>query len=202
MSCEQHTDVAGGGSRFAKVEAMSYDEDDARQDAYMESLFEEFFRVHGPEIEGEAVARFQDERFQSHFRGNPALIEPARRRLVQAVALLETAFHDAALVFAVSATEVALKYAILIPTVHGFVQSEAAAKIIAEVTFSGTGVVRYRNLFLDVLSELVGANMREFKRPDSAKTLWTEIAESNEHRNKIVHGGEERTREHAPSLPR
>src|SRR5262245_4692215 len=134
---------------------MSYDESDARYDAYMDSLIEEFYERHGPEIAGEAVANFQTERLQSYFVTHPRLIEPALNRLSEARALSDAGHPDAATVFAVSATEVAVKHAMLMPLVSGLVQSEAAAKIIAELTLSYTGIVRYGELVFGVFSELL-----------------------------------------------
>ena len=62
---------------------MSYDEWDARQEEYYDSMLQEFYQEHGPEIATEAIDGFQTERLQSYFTDNPALIEPAVRQLAQ-----------------------------------------------------------------------------------------------------------------------
>jgi hypothetical protein len=60
---------------------MSYDENDAAYDAYMDQLFKEFRETEGQEIADDAVASFQDERLRSYFVANPTLVEPAVRQL-------------------------------------------------------------------------------------------------------------------------
>ena len=178
---------------LASLKPMSYDEEDARQDAYMDSLVDDFFRTYGPEIEGEAVARFQEERLQSYFVAHPRVIESAVRQLEKARALLAAGHVEAAIVFAASATEVALKQALFMPVVHGLVQSEPAAKIIAELTLGHRAIGRYSGLVLDVFSNLLGADFRKYVHAGGSKILWEEIQASAGHRNKIVHEGEQRT---------
>jgi len=172
---------------------MSHDEWDAREEEYYDQLLKDFYQEHGPEIASEAIDGFQTERLQSYFTENPALIELSVRQLTQSRHLLAAGFHDAAIVFAASAIEVALKQAIFRPIVYGLVHSAPAAVVIAELSLGHTALDRFKNLLLDVLSDLIGTKLREYVHPESKKPLWDEIKATQDARHAIVHRAESRT---------
>ena len=176
---------------------MSYDEWDAMEDAGYEEMVESFYETHGPEIAEEAVADFQNLRLQSYFRDNPQLIEGAARQLDQARRLQTAGFPDATVVFAGSAIELALKQAIFRPIVYGLVNSGSAAVIIAELSLRHTALDRFKNLLLDVLAKLMGANLRESVDDGSRRPLWEEITTTQGLRNGVLHRGEARSIEEA-----
>lgn len=60
---------------------MSYDENDAAYDAYMDQLLKELRETEGQQIADDAIAGFQDGRLQSYFVAHPTLLEPAVRQL-------------------------------------------------------------------------------------------------------------------------
>jgi hypothetical protein len=172
---------------------MSYDEWDAAQDAYFEGLVDEFYKTYGPEIGAEAIASFQDERLQSYFVTNPRVIEPALRQLENARKLDEEGYNEAAIVFAASAVEVGLKQALFRPIVYGLVHFEPAAVIIAELSLGHTAIERFKGLLLDILGGYLKLDLRKYVHTGASKPLWEEIKESQEHRNAIIHRGEQRS---------
>ncbi|MEQ1898597.1 MAG: hypothetical protein ABL971_14555 [Vicinamibacterales bacterium] len=181
---------------------MSYDENDAMRDAEYESLIADFYGQFGPEIANEAVDGFQTARLQSFFVEHPALIGPATKQLAQAQGLLAAGFDDAALVFAASAVELTLKQALFRPVVFGLVNSAPAALVIAELSMGHTAIDRFKNLLLDVLSELLGSSLRTYVHAGSTKPLWEEIKSTQDSRNAIVHKGEARSAQDATDAVR
>ena len=171
---------------------MSYDENDAAYDAYMDQLFKEFRETEGQQIADDAIAGFQDERLQSYFVANPTLVEPAVRQLRVARLLSSQNQPGAALVFAASAVEVGLKQALFRPIVYGLVHSAPAAVIIAELSLGHAPLDRFKTLLLDILAGYIGTDLRKYTPPGATKTLWEEIKDSQEARNAILHRGEER----------
>lgn len=172
---------------------MSYDENDAAYDAYMDHLFEEFRESEGQQIADDAITGFQDERLQSYFVANPTLVEPAVRQLTTARMLSSQNHANAALVFAASAVEVGLKQALFRPIVYGLVHSAPAAVIIAELSLGHMALDRFKTLLLDILAGYVGSDLRKYTHPGAVKTLWEEIRDSQESRNAILHRGEQRS---------
>jgi hypothetical protein len=172
---------------------MSYDEQDAAYDAYMDQLFKEFRETEGQQIADDAIAGFQDERLQSYFVAHPTLLEPATRQLTAARLLSSEGHPSAALVFAASAVEVGLKQALFRPIVYGLVHSAPAAVIIAELSLGHAALDRFKTLLLDILADYAGTDLRKYTSPGATKTLWEEIKDSQEARNAILHRGEERS---------
>jgi hypothetical protein len=172
---------------------MSYDENDAAYDAYMDQLLQEFRESEGQQIADDAIAGFQDDRLQSYFVANPTLVEPAVRQLRVARLLSSQDHPSAALVFAASAVEVGLKQALFRPIVYGLVHSAPAAVIIAELSLGHAALDRFKTLLLDILAGYAGTDLRKYASPGATKTLWEEIKDSQECRNAILHRGEERS---------
>ena len=172
---------------------MSYDESDAAEDEFYSQMVSDFYRDHGPQIAQEAIDEFQTERLQSYFSEHPNLIAPAATQLERARALRLLGAGDASIVFGASATELALKQALLRPIVYGLVQSAPAALVIAELTLSHAAIDRFKNLLLDVLGDVLGTNLRTYTHVGSAKPLWEEIRTTQDARNAVLHRGESRS---------
>ncbi len=117
-------------------------DDDARSDAEQEAAAEEYHekigrawaRDNAAELAKEffednyeeAVRVFTTERLQSYYVQHPELAVPALNTLGYAQSLMPT-YPQAALVFAVSATEIIVKDVFLRPIVSGLVHSEDLA---------------------------------------------------------------------------
>ncbi len=85
-----------------------------------------------------------------------------------------------------------LRKALLKPIVYGLVHSEPAAAIIAELIDPRRSLDRFKGPLLDMMSELVGMNVRSYVRPGATKALLREIQDSQIWRNGIVHTGAQR----------
>ena len=96
----------------------------------------------------------------------------------------------AALVFGVIATELAVKVVLLKPIVFGLVHNEGLASFITDLVTQHTGMERFQTLLTEILSQFGGVDLKVFRRPKSAKTLWQEIGEIQTARNAVVHRGE------------
>src|SRR4051794_27118334 len=90
-----------------------YDEDD-RRDQYE------------AELADKAIAEFTADRLRSYYVDHPELAAPAFAALEKARAFLPSD-PEAALIFADSAIEIALKSVLLKPVVYGLVHTEAVA---------------------------------------------------------------------------
>lgn len=170
---------------------MSYDDyydSDADYDQYMAELYQEHKK--------EALQEFTTERLQSYFLKNPDLAVKAIRMLVEARQLLE-ASPAAALVFASSAMELGLKMVLLRPVVYGLVHTDSTAGLVTDLTLAHVGMERFRNLLFRILTDHGGVDLPTLTRPGEAKTLWQEITEVGDERNRVLHRGEEASEEQA-----
>lgn len=174
---------------------------EAEQEAAAEAAYDRLYRELGPqwardhdqelfeEHYEEAVKEFTSERLQSYYVAHPKLAGPARQSLLYAQSLMPS-FSQAALVFAVTATELAVKTVLLKPIIFGLVHTENLASFITDLTTQHTGMSRFQTLLTEILAQFGGVNLRTFKRATSAKTLWQEIGEVQKARNAVIHRGE------------
>jgi hypothetical protein len=169
-------------------------EEEAAEVAYQEQLLEEL----GPEwaeengfaLYEDAIKEFTAERLQSYYVANPNVAGPAYRSLVYAQSLMPS-HPKAALVFAVTATELAIKTVLLKPIVFGLVHTEALASFITDLTTKHTGMDNFQTILTEVLARFGGVDLKVFKRAASKKTLWQEIGELQKARNAVVHRGDD-----------
>jgi hypothetical protein len=168
-------------------------EQEAAEEAYRDQLYEELGPVwaenNGFVPPEDAIRDFTAERLQSYYVANPNLAKPAYESLRYAEALLPS-YPRAALVFAVTAAEVAIKTVLLKPIVFGLVHTEGLASFITDLTTQHTGMERFQTLLTVILAQFGGVDLKVFKRGDSAKTLWQEIGEIQTARNAVIHRGE------------
>ena len=170
---------------------------EAAYDYYYNEVGPQWARDHARELAQEyyeenyeqAVKEFTSERLQSYYVANPNLAVPAIEALRCAHSLMPS-FPQAALVFAVTATELAVKTALLKPIVFGLVHAEGLASFITDLATQHTGVDRFQILLTKTLAECGGVELETFKRANSAKTLWREIDEVQRARNAVIHRGE------------
>ncbi len=168
---------------------MSYDPDDARREQWEEEqaafwdeqLYEEHYE--------QAVLEFTGERLGSFYRDHPNLASAAFGALDEAERLLD-AHASASLVFAATATEIALRKVLLEPVVHGFVHSESAAVVIAELTMGHQVLKKFKQLLFQVLREVGGIDFETYMRTSARKLLWEEVQTIWKQRHGIVHRGE------------
>ncbi|MHA6883087.1 hypothetical protein [Ralstonia pseudosolanacearum] len=94
------------------MDQISYDEQDAAYDQWMDDLYREH--------RTEAISEFTTGRLQSYYLANPTLAKAPRRVLSDAIRLVQDGFFDAALVFGQIATETSLKALVLILLCHKY----------------------------------------------------------------------------------
>jgi hypothetical protein len=176
------------------------DEDDyweAEQEAAYDRLYNElgpeWARDHAQELlkehYEEAVNEFTSDRLQSYYLAHPSLAVPAHDSLLYAESLAPS-FPRAALVLAVTATELTVKTVLLKPIISGLVHSEDLASLVADLTTKHTGMDRFQDLLTEILAQFGGVQLKTFKRVNSNNTLWQEIAEVQKARNAVIHQGD------------
>jgi hypothetical protein len=164
------------------------DEDVIAQDEWISSLYSDFAKdvlAGRDDLYREVIEQFTSERLQSYYIANPRVAQRAAWALSEARSLL-TAHPEASLVCAVSAAEVGLKSGLLKPILHGLVHDEAMAMIIAELVPEQRND-KCQNVLFGILKEYGGLDLRVFKRPGIAQTLWEEMQDTQKLRNSVVH---------------
>jgi len=167
---------------------MSYDESDYRYDEYMAELYEEH--------KGYAIEEFKAERLQSYYSANPALAEPAFRSLLEGRRLFATS-ATASTILAAVAAEYFVKRVLLHPIVHGLVNDDPTAALIAGLVVSQNGIERFRDLLFAVLDDVAGIALLKHRRDGATRPLWEELTELQKCRNGLVHRAEAATRDDA-----
>jgi hypothetical protein len=147
------------------------------------------FEIYQAQIYDDAIKQFTGERLQSYYLANPTLGEPALGALDYAQALLPRQ-PLAALVFATTAMELAIKVVLIKPIVSGLVHTEGLATFITDLTTQHTGMDRFQDLLTEILAMFGGVDLKTYTRPNSKRTLWQEIAEVQKVRNAVIHRGE------------
>src|SRR5476649_2315033 len=149
---------------------MSYDAHDSAMDDMYERISDELY----PEHKSQAIGEFTADRLRSFYVDNPCVMRPAVDALLEAQRLQDNGHAAAAVVFAVSCTELLLKAAILTPVMHGLVHIESLADVVVENTLSGPGYTRYAKLLARLFTEFVGIDIHSLRRPESTATLlWS-----------------------------
>ena len=176
---------------------MSVDESDAAHDEYMNNLYnlfgpdwalehhEELYKQHSEE----AIREFTAERLKSYYIAHPSLATPALDALRYAGSLLAP-HPKAALVFAVTANELAVKSVLLKPIVFGLVHIEGLAGFITDLSTQHTGMERFQTLLTEILARFGGVDLKTYRRGNSATTLWKEMDEAQRFRNALIHRNE------------
>ncbi|MGZ4978285.1 MAG: hypothetical protein ACXV8O_14105 [Methylobacter sp.] len=157
---------------------MSYDENDAAMDAFYTEMREQL----SPEI----IYEFTSERLQSYFLSYPEAAKPAYLALEESLHLRNAGFFSAAFLFAVLATEVAVKTALLKPIVHGLIHNLPASTLITDLVVRN-GLDRIEKLLFASLNSVANIDLKSFCRPSSSQELWSEIKALQKKRDHLVH---------------
>lgn len=147
------------------------------------------FDIYQEQIRNDAVRQFTVERLQSYYLAHPKLAESAVEALTYAQSLLSSQ-PQAALVFATTSTELAIKAVLLRPIVSGLVHTEGLAAFITDLVTQHTGMDRLRDLLTEILAQFGGVDLKTYTRPNSTRTLWQEIDEIQKARNGVIHRGD------------
>lgn len=173
---------------------MSMEPWEGEEEAALDRLYNDFgpewAREHSTELYREAISEFTAERLQSYYLAHPDLAKPAHDALIYAQTLVPN-HPKAALVFATTAVELAIKNVLLRPIVFGLVHTEVLAAYITELTTKHSGVLdTFQTLLGAILVEFGGVDLKIFRREGSTKTLWQEAKEIQAARNAVIHRGD------------
>ena len=142
------------------------------------------------ELRAEAIAEFQQDRLSSYYKEHPEVAQRAISTLKEAQALLDAGFVPTSLVFAVSATEQALKHILLQPILYEVVHSELAAGLVASLYVRLVRLDELPKLLFPIIAETANLDLSTYTRDDQPKTLWAEFKHLQGIRNGVLHGGE------------
>ena len=187
----------GDSEDFWNEEARHEAEMDAQGEAYHDEIGRQWARDNAGELAKDAyeenyeraIQEFTSERLPSYYLKESELAVPAFNSLSHAKELLGPS-HKAALLFAVTATELTVKNVLLKPIISGLVHTEDLASFIADLTTTHSGMDRFHKLLTGILTEYGGVELKTFKRNGSTKTLWEEITVIQTARNAVAHRGE------------
>lgn len=157
---------------------MSYDENDAAMDAFYDEMREQLY----PGI----INDFTSERLQSYFLSYPEAAKPAYLALEESLRLRDKDFLSASFLFAVIATEVAVKNVLLKPIVHGLVHNSPTSTLIADLVVRN-GLDSIKDLLFKSLNCVASIDLNSFRRPASNEKLWAEIKNLQKKRDYLVH---------------
>ncbi|WP_321476500.1 hypothetical protein [uncultured Paludibaculum sp.] len=147
------------------------------------------FDLYQQQIHRDAIKQFTSDRMQSFYVANPDLALPAWEALQYAQKLLPVE-PLAAVVFATTAMELAIKVVLIRPIVSGLVHTEGLAAFITDLTTQHTGMDRFQELLREILANFGGVDLKTYTRPNSKRTLWQEIGDVQKERNRVIHRGE------------
>jgi hypothetical protein len=167
---------------------MSMTEDEYAYEEYMAQLYEEH--------KTEAIEAFTYDRLQSYYNENKLLAKPAFCVLSEAQSLLEIN-ATAGFIFASIAMEVGLKETLLKPIVFGLIHVASSASLVTNLVMSHQSMDRYKDLFLQILRDHADVDLLSHKRLGSNKTIWEDISDVKNKRNKILHTAETASYEEA-----
>lgn len=168
---------------------MSYDESDAQYDHYMEAWSEyaqdaareEFY----DKLYNGIINDFATSRLQAFYRAHPMVIQAPLDALNEARSLALN-HPSAAMVFAVAATEVCFKAALLKPIFYGLVHTESSAALLMELAIAPRDKQLVQTM-QKILAKHGGVNLHSFKRSGSTQTLWEEMQTLAKRRNAVLH---------------
>jgi len=102
--------------------------------------------------------------------------------------MIDSKFPDAGFVFSFATIEIILRNMFLKPILHGsFMDQYVADLVVEEILHTKHSSVE--KILFHVLKYSAGFDFETYKRPRVKITLWTEIMNIRNQRNKIIHKG-------------
>ena len=176
---------------------MSYDENDAAYDRFVDELYKEFREsaLDDQEIYDRVIDAFREARLRDYYVDNPRIAESAQGALDEAETLVAT-HPRAALILAVVAIEVCLRDALLTPILHGSFHTESAAEFLVRLVV-GSKDDKLTKALLRILTAHTGIDLQTFKRLGALRPLWVEMDDLKKRRNIIIHQADVATTDEA-----
>ncbi len=167
---------------------MSITPEEAWQEEAYDRMVEEILESHREDI----IDEFVSERMASYYRNHPDLTAPVEAAIDEAGDLLEVS-PTASLVFSRSAIEITLRDVLLKPVAFGMVHDENAGSLMAELVI---GNHHFTRLLFSILEDY-GLDLKRITRQDVSKSLWEEMEDIKEIRNRVLHRGDKASKEQA-----
>ena len=166
---------------------MSYDEQDAAYDHFIDELHKDFLEqaLGDAELYDKVVHDFKASRLRAYYVQQPMIAQSAQEALREASDLL-FAHPRAALVFAIMAAEVCLRGALMTPVLHGAFHTEASTDLLVRFVVR-TNDENLVKALLRILATHTGVDLHVHRRSGATKPLWEEIQDLQVKRNKVVH---------------
>lgn len=165
---------------------MSYDWNDAAADDYYSDVAaEEAYE----EMRKQVVEEFKGDLLSAYYLAHPTMPHRPLALLNEAKRL--RGISDAAsLALACSCIELTIKELILRPVVHGVIHQESVADLVADLTLGHAATERFRGLLFGIIGEFAGLDLKTYARPGARVTLWEEVRNVQNSRNRTLHRGE------------
>lgn len=172
---------------------MSYEPSDAAYDEFIDRLYTEFrdSALNDDQLYERVVDAFKDSRLLDYYLEHPDVLAPAQETLAEAHCLVGSS-PRAALIFAVVATEVCLRDAMLTPVLHGSFHTPDSADVLVRL-FVATKDEKLIKALLRVLASHTKIDLQTFTRSGAVKPLWEEMRALQVKRNRIIHAAETAT---------
>ncbi len=164
-----------------------YDEHDAAYDDFIDGLYREFraSALDDVELYDKVVDAFRASRLWEVYLASPEIAQPALGALAEAKQLLGP-HPRAALLLAVTATEVCLRTLLFRPVLQAAFHSDAAADVFAPY-IATTKDDRLIKALVVIVAKESGVDLHTYQRPGMSKALWQEIHELQGCRNRALH---------------
>ena len=165
----------------------------AEQDEYENFLYQKFRNdvLSGAddlssELADEIIQSFQAERLTSYFSKNPRLAVPVVTMLRNAKRM-QRDYPSASFVFALACVEIALRDLLLVPILHGLIDSEPLAPLITK-TFEKQRNLDLNEILLSILKHYAGIDPKtHLSSADGAVTFEKSYKDLREKRNGVLH---------------
>ncbi len=187
---------------------MSFELMDAEFEEYQDRLYEDFYDQYRNSghywedkykaIEEYLAEEILPERLEAFYRRKSDIIIAPLNLLIEAKELYQLKRYSASQVFAGAALEVTFKDVLLKPIVSGMIHNDTVAEIIIDIFSSHIREIdRFKGLLINVIKEVSGINIAEYKHENSKQTIWGQASEVRKQRNALLHKATPATLEEA-----
>lgn len=141
------------------------------------------------QIAEEAIKEFKYELLQNYLIKTAALISKPLDMLHESARLIDDS-PTASFLFASISSEICVKKLLLEPMVHGLINQEYAASLVAELVIGRNAIDRFSKLFIKLLATEGDVDLLSFKRDGAAIPIWDELKQILKKRNDIAHSAD------------
>ena len=187
---------------------MGFESIDAEFEEYQDRLYEDFYDQYRNSghywedkykaIEEYLAEEILPERLEAFYLRKSNIIQAPLDLLIEAKELYQLKRYSASQVFAGAALEVTFKDVLLKPIVSGMIHNDTVAEIIIDIFSSHIREIdKFKGLLINVIKEVSGINLSEYKLENSKQTIWEQATEVRKQRNALLHKATPATSEEA-----